>query len=54
MSRFTRAASQKRNAAIMLDRSSKSVRELALKHELSERQVYNILAAAKRAAQAPR
>jgi Mor family transcriptional regulator len=54
MPRFTRSASRKRNAAIMRDRSSKSVRELALKHELTERQVYNILAAAKRAAQARR
>jgi Mor family transcriptional regulator len=48
----TQAARQLRNARIVRAKSRLSVRELALKHELTERQVYNILAAAKRAAQA--
>lgn len=49
MSRATVAARAKRNAAIHRSRPRLSVRELALRHELTERQVYNILAAAKRA-----
>lgn len=39
---------QKRNAAIVRAAARRSRRELALAHNLTERQIYNILAARRR------
>lgn len=50
MPRTRRQARQQRNAAILRASARRSRRELALRHGLTERQVYNILAAARRAA----
>lgn len=52
MSRATQASRAKRNAVIVRLARRTSRRELALTFDLTERQVYNILAAARRAAEA--